>query len=195
MMRNIGTLIAASALAGAAALHSPGAAAQTPEQEKMWAAQRAQAQAEEKARTDQLAKQREARKADPMAWVRTLNPMTAGGWQFRAVAADGSWASFSTNHQMKRSGHQVTVWVRQEYPEPQRSNGGDIYLSNVEKIQYDCSNERGRALLIIYYAENNIAGSQQSETIDVKQAIWDPIVPGTQAENLYQWACDAGSGQ
>jgi hypothetical protein len=195
MMQNVYTWIAVSALAGAAFLHGSTAAAQTPEQEKMWAAQRAQAQADEKARAEQLAKQREARKADPMAWVRTLNPMSAGGWQFRSVAGDGSWASFSTNHQMKRSGHLVTVWVRQEYPEPQRSSGGDIYLSNVEKIQYDCSNERGRALLIIYYAENNIAGSQQSEAIDIKQAVWDPIVPGTQAENLYRWACDAGGGQ
>jgi hypothetical protein len=192
-MRNVNRWIAAAALAGAGISHSPIGCAQTPEQEKMWSAQRAQVQAEEKARAEQLAKQREARKADPMAWVRGLNPMSAGGWQFRAVAADGSWASFSTSHQMKRSGHLVTVWVRQEYPEPQRSSGGDIYLSNVEKIQYDCSNERGRALLIIYYAENNIAGSQQSESIDLKQAIWDPIVPGTQSESIYQWACEAGS--
>jgi hypothetical protein len=195
MMRKMCQWIAVSALAGAGVSHSPLGCAQTPEQEKMWSAQRAQAQAEEKARTEQLAKQREARKTDPMAWVRTLNPMSAGGWQFRAVAADGSWASFSTNHQMKRSGHLVTVWVRQEYPEPQRGSGGEIYLSNVEKIQYDCSNERGRALLIIYYAENNIAGSQQSESTDVKQAVWDPIVPGTQSESMYQWACDGGSGK
>ena len=146
----------------------------------------------QKAKSEQLAQQRAARKADPMAWVRTLNPLSAGGWQFRAVAPDGSWAAYSTDHQLKRSGHLVTVWLRQEYPEPQRSNGGDVYLSNVEKIQYDCSNERGRALLIIYYAENNIAGSQTSEATDIKQAPWDPIVPGTQSEYIYQWACGAG---
>ncbi len=181
-----------AAWAGIQLLISPIIGAQTPEQEKFWEAQRAQAQAAEKARAENLAKQREARKADPMAWVRTLDPISAGGWQFRAVAPDGSWAAFSTEHQMKRAGHLVTVWVRQEYPEPQRSGGGDLFLSNVEKIQYDCANERARALLVIYYSENNIAGSQQSETTDVKQAIWDPIVPGTQSEYIYQWACDNG---
>ncbi len=179
----------AAALAGALLIHSRMVAAQTPEQQKVWEAQRAQSLADQKAKSEQLAQQRAARKADPMAWVRTLNPLSAGGWQFRAVAPDGSWAAYSTDHQMKRSGHLVTVWLRQEYPEPQRNSGGDIYLSNVEKIQYDCSTVRGRALLIIYYAENNIAGSQTSEATDIKQAPWDPIVPGTQSEFIYQWAC------
>jgi len=130
-----------------------------------------------------------------MAWVRTLNPMTAGGWQFRAVGPDGSWASFSTEHQMKRSGHLITVWIRQEYPEPQRNNAGDIYFSHVEKIQFDCANQQARALLIIYYSENNISGSQTSEATDVKQAAWVPIVPGTQSESVYQWACEAANGK
>lgn len=184
-----------AALAGVLLIHSPTGGAQTPEQEKAWEAQRAQSQADAKLRAERLAEQRAVRKADPMAWVRTLNPLSTGGWEFRAVAPDGSWAAYSTDHQLKRSGHLVTVWLRQEYPEPQRSNGGDVYLSNVEKIQYDCSNERGRALLIIYYAENNIAGSQTSEATDIKQAPWDPIVPGTQSEYIYQWACGAGAGR
>jgi hypothetical protein len=183
----------AGALAGVCLLQSAICAAQTPEQQKLWDAQRAQAQADEKARAEKLAAQRAARKADPMAWVRTLNPLTAGGWQFRSVAPDGSWASFGTEHQLKRSGHLVTAWLRQEYPEPQRSNSGGIYLSYVEKIQYDCANERARALLIIYYSENNITGSEESDATDVKQAVWVPIVPGTPSENIYQWACAAGN--
>ena len=65
--------------------------AQTPEQKQMWDAQRAASQADAKAKAEQLAAQRAARKADPMAWVHTLNPLAAGGWQFRAVAPDGSW--------------------------------------------------------------------------------------------------------
>src|ERR1700744_6165106 len=132
----------AGALSGTLVLQSGICAAQTPEQQKMWDAQRVQAQADEKARTEKLAAQRAARKADPMAWVNTLNPLSAGGWQFRSVAPDGSWASFSTEHQLKRSGHLVTAWLRQEYPEPQRSDSGNIYLSYVEKIQYDCADER-----------------------------------------------------
>jgi hypothetical protein len=144
---------------------------------------------------EKLAAQRAARKADPMAWVHTLNPLNDGGWQFRSVAPDGSWASFSTEHQLKRSGHLVTAWLREEYPEPQRSDSGNVYLSYVEKIQYDCANERARALLIIYYSENNIAGSQESDATDIKQAVWVPIVPGTPSENIYRWACSAGQSK
>jgi hypothetical protein len=174
-------------------VHNAAALAQTPEEQKAWEAQRAQAQAEERVKAEKLAKQREARRADPMAWVRTLDPMSQGGWVFRAAGADGSWAAFSTEHQFKRAGHLVTAWLRQEYPEPQRTGGGDLYSSDVEKVQYDCTKEQARVMLVIYYTENNLAGSQQSEQAELKQLPWDPIVPGTQSEFIFHWACSAGS--
>jgi hypothetical protein len=93
---------------------------------------------------------------------------------------------------MKRSGRLVTIWLRQEYPEPQHSESGETYLSNVEKVQYDCGNDRIRALMVIYYAGNNISGSQQTEESDPKQAHWLPVVPGTQSETIYTWACANG---
>jgi hypothetical protein len=166
-------------------------AGQTPAEAQLWEQQRAQARADEQARTAQLSREREARRADPMAWVRTLDPMAAGGWEFRAVAADGSWATYSTVHQMKRAGSQVTVWLRQEYAEPQAGDNGK-YLSVVEKIQYDCTKDRARPLLVIYYTGNNIQGSEQSEEADAKTAVWNPIVPGTRDEFDYRWACGAG---
>lgn len=164
---------------------------QTPEEQKAWEAQRAQVQADAKARAEKAAQERAARKADPMSFVRTLDPMSSGGWQFRAVANDGSWVIYSTEHQLKRAGHTVTVWLRQEYPEAQHSDGGDAYLSNVEKVQYDCSSERARVLVMIYYSGNNMSGSQQTEESDPKQTAWSPIVPGTQTESISQWACDS----
>jgi hypothetical protein len=190
--------LAAAALITAGAMNHSIAVAQTPEQEKLWQAQRVQAQAEERAKAERLARQREARRADPMAWVRTLDPMSPGGWVFRAVGPDGSWANFSTDHQLKRSGHVVTAWLRQEFPEPQRSDAGAAYLSDVEKVQYDCGKERARVLLVIYYANNNLAGSQQSEEADPKEdpkeAKWDPIVPGTQSETMFRWTCGGSAG-
>jgi hypothetical protein len=172
---------------------SSGAAAQTPEQSQLWETQRVQRQAEEKAKAEELARQRAARRADPMAWVRTLDPLSSGGWVFRMVGADGSWATYSTDHQLKRSGHMVTAWLRQEFPEPQRGAAGNFYRSNVQKIQYDCGKERARVMLIIYYADNNLAGSQQSEEADPKLAEWDPIVPGTQSEYAFHWNCGPAS--
>lgn len=185
-------LAAAFALTACLAHHSP-VIGQTPEQEKIWADQRAEKQAEDKIKAEKLARDREARRADPMAWVRTLDPMSAGGWVFKAVGADGSWATFSTDHQMKRSGHLVTAWLRQEYAEPHRSLAGDVYSSDVEKVQYDCTKEQTRVLLIIYYTQNNLAGDQQTEGADPKQTAWDPIVPGTQSESIFHWLCGAGS--
>jgi hypothetical protein len=176
---------------GASLFVSFNAAGQTPEQAQIWQAQRAQALADERATAERLARDREVRKADPMAWVRTLNPMTAGGWEFRAVANDGSWAAYSTSHQMKRGGQLVTVWLRQEYAEPQAGSSGK-YSSVVEKVQYDCAKERARALLIIYYADNNIQGSEQSEEADTKTATWNAIVPGTRDEFNFLWACMTG---
>ncbi len=193
--RNQSRVAALALLAAACALLGSTAAAQTPEQEQLWEAQQAQALADKKLKDEQLAQQRAARKADPMAWVRTLNPMSAGGWQFRTVAPDGSEATFSTDHQMKRSGHVVTIWLRQEYPEVQKSGGGDIYLSNVEKLQYDCVKNRARALLVIYYTENNLTGGQATEEADEKEEPWNPIVPGTQSESVFQSICNSSGAK
>jgi hypothetical protein len=180
-----------SALAAAGLLAGGGSRAQTPEQQQLWDAERARALAEQKARTERLERERAARKADPMAWVKTLDPMTEGGWEFRAVASDGSWATFSSTHQFKRTGKLASVWLRQEYAEPQVGSDGR-YLSVVQNVQYDCSKERARTLLIVYYLENNIQGSEQSEEADAKTAPWNAIVPGTRDEFNFLWACGAG---
>jgi hypothetical protein len=184
-------LLASGALAASACFASFVSSGQTPEQQQLWDAQRAQAAADDKLKAERLGREREARKADPMAWVRTLNPMTAGGWEFRGVANDGSWATFSTNHQMKRSGNLVSIWLRQEYAEPQSGSEGR-FLSLVQKVQYDCGKERSRALLVVYYAENNIQGSEQSEEADPKSAPWTAIIPGTREEFNFMWACGGG---
>jgi len=183
--------IIAIAIAAAGLLQSSNSHGQTPEQEKVWEAQHAQALVEQKVKAEQLAKQREARRNDPMAWVHTLDPMSTGGWLFRTVAGDGSWAAYSTDHQLTRKGQLVSVWLRQEYAEPQQEAGGSLYMSTVENVQYDCAKNRVRALVVIYYTDNNIRGGEQSEQSDPKEAPWSPIVPGTLAELNFQWACAA----
>jgi hypothetical protein len=181
--------VGAAAAALAFGLWVANAWAQTPEQQKTWDAERERASAAEKARAEQLARERAARKADPMAWVRTLDPMASGGWEFRSVANDGSWAVFSSTHQLKRDGQLVTVWMRHEYAEPQTGEDGQ-YLSAVEKQEYDCKKQKSRALMIVYYAANNIQGSQQTEEEDPKNTPWSAIIPGTRDEMSFVWACN-----
>jgi hypothetical protein len=187
-MRKYTDWAAAAALIATTLLFTSYGVAQTPEQQKNWDADRAHAVAEEKAAAERLARERAVRKADPMAWVRTLDPMAAGGWEFRAVDSDGSWATFSSTHQFKRSGQVITVWLRQEYAEPQTGNVGR-HLSVVDKSQYDCKKEQTRNLLIIYYTANNIRGDAQTEEADPKLTPWNPVVPGTQQESILLWAC------
>jgi hypothetical protein len=108
-------LFAAAAASAAAFLALQFAAsigvAQTPEQQSAWDAERVRNIAEQKARAERIAAQRAVRRADVMGWVRTLDPMVSGGWEFRAAEGDGSWAAFSTDHQLLRSGSTVTVWA------------------------------------------------------------------------------------
>jgi hypothetical protein len=188
------TKLATAAVIATIALCASNAMAQTPEQQKAWEADRARTVAEEKAAAEQLARERAARKADPMAWVRTLDPMSAGGWEFRGVDGDGQWATFSSSHQIKRSGAVVTLWLRQEYAEPQ-TGGGGRYLSVVDKSQYDCKKQLTRNLLIIYYPANNIRGDAQTEESDPKTTSWNPIIPGTHPESILLWACALGQAR
>jgi hypothetical protein len=164
---------------------------QTPEQEKAWAEDRVRANAQAKADAERLARERAARKADPMAWVRTLDPMTSGGWEFRSVGSDGSFAVFSSTHQFKRAGQIVTVWLRHEYAESQTGDNGP-YLSVVQKTQFDCKKQQSRTLLAVYYSGNNIQGNAQTEDSDPKSTPWDAIVPGTRDESNFLWACAQG---
>jgi hypothetical protein len=188
-MRINGRAIVAVALGTLVLAHAPPGVAQTPEQAKLWEEQRAAATVAAKARAEQLERDRAARKADPMAWVRTLDPMTSGGWEFRSVAGDGSWAAYGTDHQMRRAGKIVTIWLRQEFAEAQHDGNGDAYLSVVQKTDFDCVKDQTRPLLVIYYAENNLKGGADTEEADPKHGPWNPVIPGTLAESNLQWAC------
>jgi hypothetical protein len=189
MRMRSGSSIAAIALLSALLPAANIAHSQTPEQQSQWDAERVRALADQKARAERLAAERAARRADVMAWVRTLDPMASGGWEFRAAAGDASWAAYSSDHQLQRSGQSVTIWLRQEYAEPQQDPRGGTYLSFVQKVEYDCEKVRVRAHLLIYYSDNNLKGVTQSLEIDPKQAPWGPIVPGTLDETNFQWAC------
>jgi hypothetical protein len=165
--------------------------AQTPDQQSAWDAERVKVVAEQKARAERLAAERAARRADVMGWVRTLDPMPSGGWEFRAAAGDAAWAAYSTDHQLQQSSNSVTVWLRQEFSEPQQDPRGGAYLSYVQKVEYDCQKNRVRPRLVIYYSDNNLRGVTQSIEMDPKQTQWGSIVPGTLDETNFQWACTA----
>lgn len=185
---------ARAVVAGLAVLALAGATAplraQTPDQQSAWEAERAQKMAEQRARAERLAQERAARQADVMGWVRTLDPMSSGGWDFRAAAGDASWAAYTTEHQLQHSGSIVTIWLRQEFAEQQTDPHGGNYLSFVQRLEFDCDKDRLRPRQLIYYAENNLRGATQSLDMDPKTTQWGSIVPGTLDEANFQWACN-----
>jgi len=151
----------------------------------------AKMRAEEKSQADELAAAREKRKAEPMSWVNTLDPLPQGGWQFRFVAGDGSATVFSSSHQRSRVGAIVTVWFRYEHAEPIMNAHSFTYMSNVEKTQFDCANARTRLLSATYYAENNLAGKSENVEQDPNTISWRSIAPGSGYEVNIVWACGA----
>ena len=169
---------------------APPARAQTPDQQIAWEAERARQLADQRARAERLAAARAARQADVMGWVRTLDPMGSGGWDFRAAAGDAAWAAYTTEHQLQRSGSITTIWLRQEFAEPQADPHGGSYLSFVQRLEFDCDKDRLRPRQLIYYAENNLRGATQSLDMDPKTTPWGSIVPGTLDETNFQWACN-----
>ena len=194
MRTRCGSIVVGATLA-ALQLAAGVSAAQTPEQQSAWDAERVRALAEQRTRAERLEQQRAARKADVMAWVHSLDPMASGGWEFRAASSDASWAAFSTVHQLQHSGGSVTVWLRQEYAEPQQDPRGGTYLSIVQRIEYDCLKNRARPHLLISYGDNNLRGVSQSIEMDPKQTHSGPIVPGTLDETNFQWACSPERGK
>jgi len=188
-VRSVAAAAAALAFGAFVALSGGAVRAQTPDQQSAWEAERAHQLAEQRARAERLAQERAARQADVMGWVRTLDPMSSGGWEFRAAAGDASWAAYTTAHQLQRAGSLVTIWLRQEFAEPQTDPHGGAYLSFVQRLEFDCDKDRLRPRLLIYYGENNLRGATQSIDMDPKTTPWGAIVPGTLDETNFQWAC------
>jgi hypothetical protein len=145
----------------------------------------AQDKAEEASRTGN------AQRLDPGAtdWIKYLDPVPAGGWVFRGSAGDGSWALFTSKHQRKRIGQVVTLWLRWEQFEQQTGPAGIHFMSYIEKVEYDCGNDRARTLAQITYPKNNLKGDANNREFDPKTSAWELIAPGTQGENNLQFAC------
>src|SRR5260370_20912131 len=87
-------------LIAAFVMHYSAVVGQTPEQQKMWDAQRAQTQADEKVKADLLAGQRAARRADPRSRGRTPHPMSPPGLGLRAVRPDRTRPACQTGSSM-----------------------------------------------------------------------------------------------
>ena len=126
---------------------------------------------------------------DDIDWTKYLDPLAGGGWDLRYKGIDGSWALFTSDKRKRRVGQLVTIWLRWEQSVQQKSPTGVIFLSYLEKIEYDCTNEQVRTLAQTIYPESNLGGNPQTLEVDPKTVRWASIIPGTQGETNFHIAC------
>lgn len=120
-------------------------------------------------------------------WEAGLDPLTSGGWELAVLSWDGTYAVFGSRRHETRKGSTVAVWFRYEFREQQSSNG--TYKSAVERDLYDCERNTTKTVSATYYGENNLVRGGSSYTYDDGKVTWVPIIPGSLADQLLEWAC------
>jgi hypothetical protein len=125
---------------------------------------------------------------DMKYWTHELDPLPNGGWSFRHFADDWSYALYSSNHQRRRVGDVVTLWLRWEQRDQQNATGY-AFRSYVAKVEFDCTGARMRTVAETFYPERNLKGDPQSLDLNPKSITWDSVIPGSQGEYTLQFAC------
>jgi hypothetical protein len=127
----------------------------------------------------------DAARAATEEWIRTLDPLTAGGWELLTWNTGG--AIYVSYRNAQRDGAVATVWIRWEYLSPHQFKGVS-YKSSAERTQFDCVQMTARALTQSFYERNSLAGDSQSFAYD--KPMWAPGVPGTLLEALGATVCN-----
>jgi hypothetical protein len=142
----------------------------------------------EVAKLERKEAERKRQDDDMKYWTHELDPLPNGGWSFRHYADDWSWALYTSNHQRRRVGDVVTLWLRWEHRDSQ-SPAGHAFRSYVEKVEFDCNGARMRTVAETFYAERNLKGNPHSLDLNPKSITWDSVIPGSQGEYNLQYAC------
>jgi hypothetical protein len=71
-------------------------------------------------------------------------------------------------------GSRPEAFMRWEYANPQKTDDGKLYLSEVQQIELDCAASRWNPLVVITYTENNLTGAEvYSGRGDPRKPLWD----------------------
>jgi hypothetical protein len=123
-------------------------------------------------------------------WLGKLYPLPQGGWEFAyVVGTPPVGAYYTSTHNVTRSAAGiVTKWFRWEYQIAQ-GYPGPLYLSAVERDEFDCGAGVSRVIATSYYEQNNLGGNSRSQVADRTKTPWSPAVPGTIGEMMLSEAC------
>jgi hypothetical protein len=71
-------------------------------------------------------------------------------------------------------GSRPEAYMRWEFTEPQKSDDGNLYLSQVQWVELDCKNGSWNPLVITSYAANNLSGAEVDNLYgDREHPLWD----------------------
>lgn len=117
-----------------------------------------------------------------LEWTATLEIPGPGQWEFFTFSRDYRVAHFATRRMATRKGTVATVWFRNEERDVKET------MSSASRVQFDCVDQTIWTLTTIHYTRNDLDGDATTYDGAAKPS---PIMPGTIAESMMTWACDA----
>ena len=120
--------------------------------------------------------------------------VTAGAasaeWTFVGDTGDGGddFIHYVDRATIRRNGNLVKMWDLKDYKTPQKSSGGDSYLSIKSQSEYDCKEEQMRMLALLLFSGKMGSGKVVYSTSEASMQ-WQPISPVSIGETLWKVAC------
>lgn len=110
--------------------------------------------------------------------------------------AEWTWLSTDTSDNkyyvdlstIRKSGSTVKMWVVSDYKKEKSLYGGKSYLSQMNRTEFDCNEEKSREVSFYFYSGN----MQNGDTVlsaDLTRE-WSSIPPGSIAATLLKVACN-----
>jgi hypothetical protein len=88
---------------------------------------------------------------------------------------------------ISRSGSKATMWDVMDYKTPTEGPRGEVVLSQMNQQEYDCKEEKIRALYFSVHSKNMGNGLVVFSKRETQE--WSPIVPGKAGEAMWELAC------
>ncbi len=112
-----------------------------------------------------------------------------------SFSASAEWVEFFSDNESKTyldprqamfDKTSVTILSLIDYPQPRRISG-NLYLSFISKIEFDCVNERARFIGAYSYSGNMSTGKVVS--VDNSSKDWERVVPNSHLSNARTMLC------
>ena len=116
-----------------------------------------------------------------------LMTATAASAEWNLVDESESFVQYVDIATLRRSGNLVKLWDLRAYKTAQ-TLAGDSYFSNKAQQEYDCKEERVRALAYTFF-DGKMGNGKIVFTNSETSMKWQPIEPGSVGETLWKIAC------